>query len=294
MSQTILIANPVAGGGRARRTAERALVRMDPTGSVELTLTRGAGHARELAAAAVAGGATRIVVCGGDGTINEVASALVHTAVPLGILPFGRGNDLARALGLPTRLDPALVVLAGGVVRRIDVGMVNDRIFCTVAAAGFDAEVAHRVRTGIWHRAGRTGYALGVIRSLAGLKARPVRLEGDFGRRDGRYLLAAVSNTGWYGGGIRIAPNAQPDDGLLDCCLVREISRVKLLRLFPRAYRGGHLRYPEVEIVRTRRLRVTVEGEWPIITDGEPAGSTPATFEAVPQALSVLVAPPLT
>jgi diacylglycerol kinase (ATP) len=294
MSHTVLIANPVAGGGRARRVAERALVRMEPAGSVELSLTRGAGHARELAAAAVSAGATRVVVCGGDGTINEVASALVHTAVPLGVLPFGRGNDLARALALPTRLDPALAVLAGGVVRRIDVGMVNDRVFCTVAAAGFDAEVAHRVRTGIWHRAGRVGYVLGVIRSLASLEARLVHLEGEFGRRDGRYLLAAVSNTGWYGGGIQIAPNAQPDDGLLDCCLVREISRIKLLRLFPLAYRGGHLRYPEVEIVRTRRLRVTVEGQWPIITDGEPAGSTPTTFEVVPQALSVLVAPPLT
>lgn len=294
MSHTVVIVNPVAGGGRARRTAERARSRLGIAESVVLRLTRGAGHARELAVEAVSGGAARVVVCGGDGTVNEVASALVHSPVPLGILPFGRGNDLARALGIPASLDQALAVLAGGVVRRIDLGMVNDRIFCTVAAAGFDAEVAHRVRTGLWHHAGRLGYALGVVRSLATLQARPVRLEGDFGYRDGRYLLAAVSNTGWYGGGIRIAPNARPDDGQLDCCLVSEASRIRLLRLLPLAYHGGHTRFPEVEIVRTRRLRVTVEGAWPIITDGEPAGSTPATFETVPQALSVLVAPSLT
>jgi diacylglycerol kinase (ATP) len=294
MSLTMLIVNPVAGGGRARRMAERALVRLGGAPSVTLRPTRGAGHARELALEAVGSGAARVIVCGGDGTINEVAGALVHSAVPLGILPFGRGNDLARALRIPTRIEAALAVLAGGVVRRIDLGMVNDRVFCTVSAAGFDAEVAHRVRTGAWHHAGRLGYALGVIQSLATLRARRVRLEGDFGSREGRYLLAAVSNTGWYGGGVRIAPDAQPDDGLLDACLVREVSRLKLLRLFPLAYRGGHTRFPEVEIVRTRRLRVTVDGEWPVITDGEPAGSTPATFEVVAQALSVLVPSPLT
>jgi diacylglycerol kinase (ATP) len=174
-------------------------------------------------------------------------------------------------------------------VRHIDLGVVNGQVFCTVAAAGFDAEVAHRVRTGRWHHAGRIGYAWGVLQSLAGLEAREIRLEGEFGVREGPYLLAAVSNTGWYGGGIRIAPEASPDDGLLDCCLVRRASRFRVLQIFPRAYRGTHVRAPEVEVLRSSRLRLTVEGEWPVITDGEPAGTTPALFEVRPRTLPVLV-----
>lgn len=284
----LLMVNPVAGGGRALRAAERARTILAASRPVTMEPTRGAGHAAELAARARQAGDGCVVVCGGDGTINEAAGALAGSAVALGILPFGRGNDLARALRIPRRLDQAIGVIANGVTRRIDLGRVNGRVFCTVAAAGFDAEVAHRVRTGIWHHAGRFGYAWGVVRSLAALQAREVRLEGDFGTRAGRYLLAAVSNTGWYGGGVQIAPDASPDDGQLDCCLIAEASRLRLLRLFPRAYRGGHVDAPEVEMVRTRRLTATVDGTWPVITDGEPAGSTPATFEVLPGALSVL------
>lgn len=287
--RVILVVNPVAGGGRALRAAERARTILSGSRSVTVERTRGAGHARDLAARARGTGEACVVVCGGDGTINEVADALAGSDVALGILPYGRGNDLARALSIPVSLADAVAVILAGSSRRIDLGTVNGRVFCTVSAAGFDAEVAHRVRTGVWHHAGRLGYALGVVRSLASLQAREAVLEGDFGRREGRYLLAAVSNTGWYGGGIRIAPDAAPDDGLLDCCLVREASRLRLLQLFPRAYRGGHVRYPEVEIVRTRELTVAVEGEWPVITDGEPAGSTPATFGVRQAALSVLV-----
>ena len=192
----LLMVNPVAGGGRALRAAERARTILAASRPVTMEPTRGAGHAAELAARARQAGDGCVVVCGGDGTINEAAGALAGSAVALGILPFGRGNDLARALRIPRRLDQAIGVIANGVTRRIDLGRVNGRVFCTVAAAGFDAEVAHRVRTGIWHHAGRFGYAWGVVRSLAALQAREVRLEGDFGTRSGRYLLAAVSNTG--------------------------------------------------------------------------------------------------
>jgi YegS/Rv2252/BmrU family lipid kinase len=250
----------------------------------------GAGHARALAAEAVADGATRILVCGGDGTINEVASALAHTDCALGILPFGRGNDLAAALGVPRSLEAAVAVFLAGNTRRIDLGTVNGRVFCTVAATGFDAEVARRVRTGRWHHAGRFAYAGGVLGSLWTYRAAQLRLEGDFGVREGKYLLAAASNTGSYGGGIWIAPDARPDDGLLDCCLVREMPPLRMVRIFLRAYGGGHVRFPEVEMVRTRQLGVTADRPLPVITDGELAGETPATFGIVPMALQVITA----
>jgi len=290
VSDLVLIVNPVAGGGRARRAAALALPLLGGEHAVRLLQTTGAGHARALAAAAVADGATRILVCGGDGTINEVASALAHADCALGILPFGRGNDLAAALDIPRALEAAVAVFLGGHTRRIDLGTANGRVFCTVAATGFDAEVARRVRTGHWHHAGRFAYAGGVLGSLWTYRAAQLRLEGDFGVREGEYLLAAASNTGSYGGGIWIAPDARPDDGMLDCCLVRPMPPLRMVRVFLAAYGGGHVRFPEVEIVRTRELRVTADRALPVITDGELAGETPAVFGIMPMALRVITA----
>lgn len=290
MSDLVLIVNPVAGGGRARRAAASALPLLGGEHVVRLLQTTGAGHAQALAAGAVAGGAKRILVCGGDGTINEVASVLAHTDCGLGILPFGRGNDLAAALGIPRSLEAAVAIFRSGAPRQIDLGTVNGRVFCTVAGTGFDAEVARRVRTGRWHHAGRFGYAGGVLGSLWTYRAAALRVEGDFGVREGKYLLAAASNTGSYGGGIWIAPDARPDDGVLDCCLVREMPPLRMVRVFLAAYGGRHVRFPEVEIVRTRELRVTADRPLPVITDGELAGETPAIFGIVPMALQVITA----
>jgi diacylglycerol kinase (ATP) len=290
VSDLVLIVNPVAGGGRAHRAAALALPLLGGEHAVRLLQTTGVGHARALAAAAVADGATRILVCGGDGTINEVASALAHADCALGILPFGRGNDLAAALDIPRALEAAVAVFLAGHTRRIDLGAVNGRVFCTVAATGFDAEVARRVRTGHWHHAGRFAYAGGVLGSLWTYRAAQLRLEGDFGVREGEYLLAAASNTGSYGGGIWIAPDARPDDGMLDCCLVRPMPSLRRVRVFLAAYGGGHVRFPEVEIVRTRELRVTADRALPVITDGELAGETPAVFGIMPMALRVITA----
>jgi YegS/Rv2252/BmrU family lipid kinase len=285
-----IIVNPVAGGGRARRAAARVATRLAAQGiGVELLETTGHGHARELAAALVREGATRVVACGGDGTQHEVASALVGTDAVLGILPFGRGNDLAKAMGIPRDVELAAEVLRDGVVRRIDAGVTNGIPFCTVTSTGFDAEVSDLTRAGFWRHLGPLTYPLGVVASLVRLRVAQMRVEGDFGIREGRYVLVAASNTGMYGGGIRIAPDSEPDDGLFDCCLVRDIPRWKLLTIFPKAYAGGHVRHPEVEIVRSTFLRVTTTPDAPVIADGESVGRTPLDVRLRPLALGVLV-----
>jgi diacylglycerol kinase (ATP) len=115
-------------------------------------------------------------------------------------------------------------------------------------------------------------------------------LSGDFGVREGRYLLAAAANTSRYGGGIRIAPDASPEDGLLDCCLIHDLPRLRALRLLPTTYSGGHLRYPEVEVVRTRRLEIEADGPLTVVADGEIVGQGRAVVEVLPGALRVLTA----
>ena len=209
----VLIANPAAGSGRGQRVAEAAAQSLQRAGRpIDLRLTRAAGHAVELARQAVQEGCERLVVCGGDGTIREVLPALAHTQVPLGLLPFGTANDLARALGIPRRLDRALQVLLQGRPAPIDLGKSGVALFCTVAAFGFDAEISEAMRQGRIPFAGTLGYLYTTLGHIFRFLPPQVRLEGEFGVYGGEVLLVATANTRSYGGGMQIAPAADPQD----------------------------------------------------------------------------------
>jgi len=286
---TMLLVNPTAGGGRSRLFAlEAARVLRDLGREIDVRVSRERGEVERLARAAAARGADRVLVCGGDGTVHEAVNGLAGTATALAILPGGRGNDLAATMGVP--LDPggATRHALTAPVRRIDLGLVNGRRFGTVAGLGFDADVALRTNRGAWRRAGRFAYIGGILASLATFRApRLVIVVGDT-QREGRYLMCAISNTGRYGGGVRIAPGACADDGLLDVCLIADASRFRLLWILPSAYRGEHVRAEEVEMLRGASVTVESEDALPIIADGESAGTTPATFGVEPAALAIV------
>ena len=290
MDPISILVNPVAGGGRALRRARAAESLLAARGhAVDLRCTDGPGHARALARAFATAGIRRVLACGGDGTLHEVAGGLCGTATALAVLPGGRGNDFAGALGLPHRVDEAVATLLGGRSVRLDLGTVNGEPFCTVAAIGFDSEVAAHVAGGGKRAAGRHAYLLAALAMLFPYRAAGFRFEGDFGVREGRYLLGAAANTARYGAGVRIAPEARADDGLLDVCLIRDLPRLTALRLIPGTYRGAHVRCPDVEIVRTRELRVSADRAVPVVADGELIGDVPAVIGVLPRALAVLV-----
>ena len=284
-----LIANPIAGGGTSRTAAIHAAELFDRRGAdVRLDWTAAVGHATQLAREAMQRGAGRIVVCGGDGTLNEVAIALTGTGTALGFIPAGRGNDFARALQLPTEVRYAVDGIMFGREHEMDVGEVNGRIFLTVAAVGFDAEVAQRVAKGAWSLLGTKAYVGGTLQVLTNFHAPLMTIRGDFGERQGKYMFVATGNTSAYGGGIHIVPGAAPDDGYFDCCLVKEVSKFRLLSLLPAAFRGEHVKEPEVEMVRTRTLEIVSEPSAAIAADGESAGRTPASLRVLPRALRIV------
>lgn len=285
-----LIANPVAGGGHARAAAVLAARMLGEHSKVDLQWTTGPGHATQLARAAVESGASCVLGCGGDGTLNEVAAGLVGTGVPLGVMAAGRGNDFAAALGVPRSVEGAVDVVLRGSPHAVDVGRVNGRPFLTVAAAGFDAEVAERVLAGAFRMLGRHAYVAGALRLLMRYRASEMVIRGDFGERRGRYLLVACGNTDRYGGGVRITPGAVPHDGRLQCCLVRDLPRLRALRLLPTTFTGAHVRYPEVEMLQSAVLEIEATPPVAVAADGEMAGRTPVTIGTEPGALLVLVA----
>ena len=286
-----IIANPGAGSGRGPRSARLARRKLEACGwEADLDLTESIGHARQLASDSSMT-YDRVLVCGGDGTVNQVASGLAGSRTALGVLPSGRGNDLARALGIPTDPEHAIEAFRQGVVRSMDLGRIGEGYFLTVVGVGFDAFVADRVRRGIWRYGGGWSYTVGVLRYLFGYRSPHMTISGSFGRIERDCFLAAVSNTGIYGGGIRIAPDSRFDDALLDVCLVEDAPRFRLLRVFPAAYRGEHGQHREVEMLRSPTVRIETEEPVPVVADGEPAGTTPVDLSVDPCALRVVAAP---
>ena len=292
-SEWTLIANPAAGGGRSRPCAERAAAALARAGiPVDLRFTHRPGHATELAYQTVAREAERLVLCGGDGSVREVLPALAGSSTALGLLPSGTANDFARSLGVPRRLDRALRLLLSGRTRAIDLGQVNGHPFATVASCGFDADANRAVSARQVPFPGTVGYliaALGLIRTYS---APNVRLRGEFGECAGQMLLVASANTASYGGGMKIAPQADPQDGRLDVCIVDRLPPATVLHLLPRVFWGGHLKHPAVRVERTRWLRIETEPPQVIYADGDYLGETPANLQALPGALQ-MVLPPL-
>ena len=286
-----VVVNPAAGrggGGRVRECVEVALRKAGC--GFQLALTEGPGHASDLARDAATAGADRILVAGGDGTLHEVVQVCGPHTPPIGIVPVGTGNDVARSLGLPLAVGPALEVALHGAPRRMDLGRCNGRRFINVAGCGFDAAVADRVNRGFRWLTGAPAYVAAVAAVLRGYRAPRMRvlLNGE-PAFDGAVMLVAVANTTSYGGGMRIAPDARVDDGLLDVCIVRGVGRLAFARSFPRVFRGTHTTHPAVVMLRGAAVRIE-SGDAPrLLVDGEVMGVAPADFAVEPLAAAVMV-----
>ncbi|MEI7057120.1 YegS/Rv2252/BmrU family lipid kinase [Nocardioides sp. CCNWLW239] len=289
--QIALLANPTAGRGHADQTLEAVTERLSASGArVEHLIGDDAEHALELARKAVAEGVDTVVTLGGDGMVHVAVQALAQTEVSLGVIPLGTGNDFARALGIPTS-DPlaAVDVIVGNQPRRIDLGRSGDTWFATVLAAGFDAAVNERANAMRWPH-GDLRYTLAALSVIRSWTPVPYRLEIDGVVREQQAMLLAVANTESYGGGLRIAADCDPSDGLLDAILIKPVSRLEFLRVFPGVRRAKHLTHPAFERIRARRITVSAPGVV-AYSDGERLGSLPLEVECVPSAISVLVPP---
>jgi diacylglycerol kinase family enzyme len=265
-----IIINPVSGGGTlatAKSRAALAAATLDAQGDEgEVQLTEHRGHAHALAAAAVRRGHQRVVAWGGDGTVNEVASAVVGTGTALGVVPAGSGNGLARELRLPTSPDAALARALSSPVRLIDAGTLGGRWFFSIAGIGFDAHVAAAFdRDG--GRRGLAGYMRITARELWCYQCLEYSIDGAAPLRA---LLLTFANTTQFGNGARIAPSARLDDGLLDLVTFEERSRFLTLWSLPSLFTGNAERVPGLSI---RKLAsAVIESRTPMLfhVDGEP------------------------
>jgi diacylglycerol kinase (ATP) len=299
------IVNPAADGGRTarrwpelRRRAER--LGLEP----DVRVTGAPGEAELFAREAIGKGVPLIVAVGGDGTVSDVVNGFFEDGRPLApaaelaVIARGSGCDLIRTFGIPRRAGRALEVAARGRTRRIDVGLVRfrtpdgrdaSRHFANVASAGMTGLVAERANRSRKPLGATVAFAWAALAAFAGHRNSRFRISVD---GESRALVAnnvIVANCRYFASGMKIVPQAEPDDGLLDVLIWGDVSRADLLWSLHRLYRGTHTSHPKAEFLRGRHVSVEPERPLPVEADGEQPGTTPASFEVLPGALRLRV-----
>jgi diacylglycerol kinase (ATP) len=238
-----------------------------------------------LAAEGSRAGYDRVVICGGDGSLNLAVREFDLERGTLALIPLGSGDDFARVTGIPRHVREACEIALTGQIRDVDVALANNRRYLGVAGLGFDSEVARYANENVKLLRGSLVYLYAILRVLPRFQPHRVRIDG----RDEEIMFAVVGNSRQYGGGIRITPDAKIDDELLDLCIVHKTSRFQLLKTLPQAYTGAHVKSPFVEQHRAKEFTFESERAMDVYADGERITTSPVKFEIAPQKLRFVV-----
>lgn len=302
--ENLFIVNPVAAGGKTGKvwaSIEEELRALDLPFDHRFTESR--GHATTLAREAVESEYEMVVAVGGDGTVNEVVNGLVSPGgekaeAILGVIITGRGSDLARTIGIPADYSEACARLAGERTTTVDLGLVEfsreaerrQRYFVNVGGGGFDAEVAERANRAPNFMGGTIPYLSSLVTTLIAYRNKPLELILDEG--EPMQMVAnsvVVANCQYFGGGMRVAPDADPHDGLFDVVVIGDIDKVDFLMTVPKVYDGTHITHPQVDVYRAKRVEVRSQQRLLLQVEGEVCGEAPLTFHIIPAALQIRV-----
>ncbi|MBN9141179.1 MAG: YegS/Rv2252/BmrU family lipid kinase [Micrococcales bacterium] len=299
--RVVVAINPSASFGASRDVGPAVVQTLRAMGHEVTSLTEpDFDSLLDSARAAVRTRPDALVVVGGDGMVNLGVNLVAGTRVPLGIVPSGTGNDMARGLGIPHDDTEAAIRFLGEALERPareidavrirwteDDGTVGERRFACALSAGFDAIVNERANL-MRHPKGASRYILALLAELARLKPFRYRVTLDGETLELDALMVSVGNNVSLGGGMKITPDAVLDDGLLDVMLVKPLSRIAFLRIFPRVFQGTHTTAPVVTMRRARRIRIEADAALVVYADGERIAPLPVELEVEPRALRVL------
>lgn len=283
----LLIVNPVVAQTHTAHVKQVLDLLKSSCACIETVWTAKGIKAQEAALAAER--FDRVVVVGGDGTINEVANMLVGRTTPIAVIPLGTGNTFAVNFGIPTEVVKACQVALYGEPVSIDIGQLNDRYFVCVAGIGFDAHVIHQLQPAFKRKLGKWAYAIASICHLMRYRRSEIHVKMDDNGFEGSAWLAVVSNVPIYALNFKFTPNAKPNDGHLDVCIFLERSKLERLMQAALSLFGYHVRLGSVVYRRTKRIEVDSQPPVWAHVDGEPARTTPVTISILPRALNVVV-----
>ena len=305
MSSTVVLVNPASANGSTGRRWPQLAQRAAAAGlDGDALFSERPGHLGELARAAALAGAELLVVVGGDGSVHEVANGLAGLAKPpeLAIIPRGTGWDFARTFGIPREVGAAVEVALRGAVRTIDLGRVVYRawdgqeaeaVFANVASAGMSGAVAQRANRSTKSLGGKASYLWATLAVFSGWSAVEADIVVDDEVRHGRMFDVVVANGCFFGGGMKMCPQAEPDDGLFDVVTIGDVTKRDLVATMPKIYRGTHLPHPKAEALRGRTVSIATSVAVPLQLDGEHPGTTPCRFEVLAAALRLRVPLPV-
>ncbi|HHX24447.1 MAG TPA: diacylglycerol kinase family lipid kinase [Thermoanaerobacterales bacterium] len=284
--KTLFIINPIAGRNKSK------IIWNDIKSHINIpfdyVFTQMPGDARRFAHDAYSQGFKRVVAVGGDGTVSEVVNGIVGSDLELGIIPAGTGNDFVKTLNIPLTPKEALTVIETGKTTMVDLGKSEKGFFINVAGAGFDAEVVNTTNVDIKFLTGTPAYVSGLIINLVRYSPREAQIEIDGEVYHRKLWLIVVANGQYFGGGMKISPDAVIDDGLFDICMVNSMSRLEILRFLPKVFTGAHKTHPALEVIRGRNIKIDFKTPTKVQADGEVIGNTPVSFSIVSKALKVI------
>jgi YegS/Rv2252/BmrU family lipid kinase len=286
-----LLVNPSSAGGRTVKLLPRIEAALDEARvPFRVVRTRDLNHGVETALRAVEAGELPVVISG-DGLIGAVGGAMAGAETPMGIVPGGRGNDLARVLGIPEEPEAAVEVLAAGHSRRIDVGEANGERFLGIVSVGFDSE-ANRLANETRFIRGSLVYAYAALLTL--IRWKPVRFTVRIDEERMRFTgySVSVANSKSFGGGMLVAPDAELDDGMFDVVMAGEGGKLRFVGNLPKVFKGTHVELDEIRVFRAQHLELNASRPVPVYADGEHLTDLPATLRVLPHALSVIVPAP--
>ena len=298
--KTVFLVNPASANGSTGRRWPEISHRAAAAGlSGDVLFSRAPGELTELGKQAADDGAELLVVVGGDGSVNEVVNGIAQRdGVELAMIPRGTGWDFARSLRIPHNTDRAIEVALSGAVRTIDLGRATYRRwdgaeghswFANVASAGMSGAIAQRANDTTKALGGKVSYVWATFAVFARWSNSEIEVSVGAEKRHDRMHDVVVANGPYFGGGMKICPDAEPDDGAFDVLLIGDLTKRDLLLTMPKIFRGTHLPHPKAELLRGAEVLVESGEPLPIELDGEQPGTTPARFEAVARALRVRV-----
>lgn len=304
MSGTVFLVNPAAANGATGRRWPEFAHRAAGVGlEGDALISERRGHLGVLAREAAAGGASLLVVVGGDGALNEVANGIadLEHAPAVALIPSGTGGDFVRTFGIPSDVAAAARIALEGDTQTIDLGRVSYRswdgtdstaTFANVASAGMSGAIAQRANDTSKALGAKASYLWATLAVFRGWSAVETELTVDDERRSGKMFDVVVANGRFFGGGMKMCPDAVADDGLLDVVAIGDVTKRDLMLTMPKIYRGTHLPHPRAEAFRGRVVSVETAEPVPVELDGEQPGTTPARFEVLPGAMRLRVPKP--
>jgi YegS/Rv2252/BmrU family lipid kinase len=284
----VLLVNPSSGGGRALKLLPRVEAVLDTRrAAFRVVRTKSLEHGVDQALGAVEAGELPVVVSG-DGMVGAIGGAMAGAETPLGIVPGGRGNDLARVLGIPTDAEAAAEIVLAGHSRAIDVGEANGHRFLGIASVGFDSDANRRANEARFIR-GNLVYLYAALRTMVSWRAArfTIAIGEERDRMEGYDVI--VANNRAYGGGMFIAPDAELDDGEFDIVTIADMGKFRALYNLAKVFKGTHVHIPEVDVFRASRLSLSASRPFAVYADGEHLTDLPADLRVIPRALRVLV-----